>query len=89
MAAVNTHFKPSYTQEEIEECFQWFEQHMDQLPATLHSIKSMRFNDLPATVARIIKVLRPRMKLGRTFNGEFALLLQIREKVEEEWNTPQ
>lgn len=82
--ALNTHYKPNYTEEECEECFQWFEQHMDELPPTLESIRSLRIMDLPHTIRRMINILRHNMGSIRTFGGEFALLQLIREKLIEE-----
>lgn len=84
MAARNTHFKTVYTQAEREDCFQWFEEHMEQLPPQLLSIPSMRIHDLPATVKRMIQVLKKHMPDTTTYNGQFALLLFIRQKVMEE-----
>ena len=33
--AINNHYKKQTTQQEREECYQWFEQHMDNLPKQL------------------------------------------------------
>lgn len=84
MAAINIHYKKHYTDEEREECFQWFDKHMDQLPQTLEGIRSIRISDLPFTVSRMVSVLRNRMTAGRTFNGQFSILLLIREKLREQ-----
>lgn len=80
---VNTTFKKNYTKQEREECFLWFEQHMNELPQKLYTIPSMRFSDLPKTVNRMISVLRQRMGPDRTFNGEFSILLLIRKHLME------
>ena len=83
MAALNTHFKPQFTEQEREECFQWFEQHMNELPQTMLPIRSIRITDLPRTVRRMVDVLRKRMTNDHTFSGEFSFLLLIREKLRE------
>ena len=38
----NTLFKKSYTRQEIEECFQWLEQHIDSLPTSMRLSPSIR-----------------------------------------------
>ena len=81
MAIVNTQFKANFSPQEREECFQWFERHMDELPQTMQSIRSIRIMNLPKTVRRMIEVLRKRMTGDHTFSGEFSLLLLIREKL--------
>ncbi len=84
MSIVNTQYKSSFTKQEREECFAWFERHFDELPQTMKSIRSIRVTNLPATVRRMINVLRKRMNEGHTFNGEFSLLLLIRQHLIEE-----
>ena len=79
MAVVNTQYKPNFTPQEREECFQWFERHMDELPQTMQSIRSLRIMNLPRTVRRMIDVLRKRMTDDHTFSGEFSILLLIRQ----------
>ena len=77
----NTHFKEYYTSQEIEECFQWFEQHMDRLPDSLQLSPSTYFPRLRFSVDAMMQHLRNVMKNHRIYNGEFATLLFIREKV--------
>lgn len=79
MSIVNNQFKKAYTKQECDECFQWYERHFDELPPSLSSIRSMRIPDLPRTVSRLLDVLRRRMPAERVFNGEFSLLLLIRQ----------
>lgn len=84
MSVVNTQFKAKYTKQECKECFQWFERHFDELPQSLTSIRSMRFTNLPRTVRRMLNVLHNRMPEERIFNGEFSILLLIRQHLIEQ-----
>lgn len=84
MAARNNQFKPIFTDEERKECFQWFEQHMDELPAEFSSIRSIRITDLPNTVRRMMTSLSHRNFSDGTFSGQFSLLLLIRHHLIED-----
>lgn len=78
MAARNNQYKPIFTDEERQECFQWFEQHMDELPQAFNSVRSIRILDLPFTVRRMMTSLSHRNLSDGTFSGQFSLLLLIR-----------
>ncbi len=87
--AENKHFKQQYTQEEVEECFRWFEQHTDQLPASLQLSPSMNIPDLRATVETYVHKLRLQMSGKPAYSGQFAVLLMIREHLQEHLNLQQ
>lgn len=84
MAARNDQFKPTFTVEERQECFQWFEQHMDELPREFHAIRSIRILDLPMTIRCMMTKLSRRSLLDGTFSGQFSLLLLIRRHLIED-----
>ncbi len=84
--AENNHFKQKYTPEETEECFQWFEQHADQLPASLQLSPSMNIPNLRATVEAFVHKLRQQMGSKTAYSGQFAVLLMIREHLREHFN---
>lgn len=77
----NNHFKKQTTLKEREECYQWFEQHMDSLPKQLE-IGSMSIDDVPKTVKRFIRKMRNQKEDASIFEGQFAVLLMIREFAE-------
>lgn len=79
--AENTHFKPTFTPEEAEECFSWFEQHLDELPASLQLSPSMNIPDLRATVTTFVHKLRQQMSNKAIYSGQFAVLQMIREHI--------
>lgn len=78
--AENTHFKKTYTKEEVEECFQWLEQHLDELPTSLRLSPSMNVPDVRATVTLFIHKLRQQMGSKTIYSGQFAVLAMIREQ---------
>lgn len=78
---INNHFKKKTTPQEREECYQWFEQHMDRLPKQLE-IGSMSIDDVPSTAKRFIKIMRNQKADASIFEGQFAVLLLIREAAE-------
>lgn len=84
MAGLNTQFKTKYTKQECEECLQWYERHIDELPQSIDPIRALRIPNLQRTVRRLINVLKKRMPEERIFNGEFSILLIIREKLREQ-----
>lgn len=81
--ALNTYFKKVVTPEESQECFRWFEEHMDRLPASL-SIGAMDMKDLPTTVRQLLISLRKHLGGNPTYNGLFAILQLIRSKLIEQ-----
>lgn len=76
----NIYYKKNVSTKESEECFRWFEERMDQLPQSI-KIYSLYFPDLPATVRRMIHVLRGRMHKKNIFSGEYAVLEAVRQKL--------
>ena len=83
MAAFNTFYKKKFTPEEIQECLAWFQERMDKLPASL-SYDSANIPDLPRTVAQMVKVLQRHMNEKGTYNGQFSILLKIRQLLQEQ-----
>lgn len=81
--AENTHFKNAYAREEVEACFEWFEQHRGELPAELTLSRSMHIPDLPACVDAFIHKLRPQMENKKIYAGQFAVLLMIKERLQQ------
>ena len=80
---LNKFYKKQYTKEECNECFQWFEEHMAQLPQQLE-IQSLSFFDIPFMVKRNLIILRKTMPDNTTFNGQFALLLMLRDELKKQ-----
>ena len=64
-----------------EPCYQWFEQNMDRLPASL-KIKGMEIPDLPRTVRRLIEELRAALPKAPIYQGEFTILEKIKEEIQ-------
>ena len=81
--ALNMFFKKVVTPEESEECFRWFDEHMDCLPASL-TIEAMDMKNLPTTVQRLLVSLRNHLGGNPTYNGLFAVLQLIRSKLIEQ-----
>lgn len=79
----NTFYKKVITEEEREECFQWFEQRRERLPASL-SMGAISLPDLPHAVDRMLTILRHQMKDNPTYSGQFAVLELIRSKLIEQ-----
>lgn len=79
--AENTSFKKTYTREEIEECFQWLELHLDSLPTSMRLSPSMNIPDLRATVTNSIHKLRQQMGTKAIYSGQFSILCMIREQL--------
>lgn len=80
--AENTHFKKTYTAEEVQECFRWFDEHVDELPASLQLSPSMFIADLHTCVHQFVNKLRAQMESKPVYSGQFALLLMIREHLQ-------
>lgn len=82
----NKHYKPAFTQEEMEECFSWFEQHLDELPPSLQLSPSLNIPDLRTTATNLVHKLRQQMGSRPVYSGQFAVLLMIREHIQEQLN---
>ena len=81
--AENIYFKPKTTPKEREECFQWFEQRMERLPKEL-SLKALDIQDLPRFVSRSITSLRGHLPNSAIFEGQFALLRLVQERLRQD-----
>ncbi len=75
----NTHYRTNFTAKELTECLDWMEQHIGELPATA-VLPAMKLDDVHRTVRRMVTVLRPRIG-NRTFYGQFAMLMYLREQL--------
>ena len=84
MERSNKYFKKEYTEQEMNECFEWFEQNKNRLPRTLELGDDMKVPDVPATVERMIHILRKRAEGRKVYSGFFANLLLIRHAIEEQ-----
>lgn len=84
MEGVNIYFKKEYTEQEMNECFEWFEQNKDRLPRTLEIGNDMKMSNVPATVERMIHILRKRAQNRNIYSGFFANLLLIRHEIEKQ-----
>ncbi len=81
MAGRNTCFKNKYTKAEVEACCDWFMQHMDELPSSLTIDPSLRIPNLPFTVRQIMSHLQDRVPNLTVYNGQFSILLLIKDKL--------
>ena len=86
MEGINIFFKKEYTEQEMSECFEWFEQNKDRLPRTLEVGGDMKLSDVPATVQRMIRILQKRAKNHTIYSGFFANLLFIRHEIEKQFD---
>lgn len=78
-------FKPDFKKEEVEELLAWFEARMDKLPKTMKMDPATETDNLPLTVERLMKVLsRHKSNFSVTFSGYMALLLSIRQRLQDE-----
>ena len=69
------------TEDEREACYQWFEQHMDQLPKSVRLGDGVMVNDVAFTVSNLIRQLRfVSWERTKIYRGPFALLRWIQEK---------
>ena len=86
MAARNPFFKPHYTEEEQQQCFAWFEQNMQRLPHNFLIDDAIATNDLPTTVQRLMLMVKNGSTTKRsTFSGYMAILISIKDKLEQRW----
>lgn len=76
-------FKPEYKAEEMQELFDWFERHKEQLPKTLQIDDATATRDLPRTVNSYIRLLK-NIRLTVSNAGYAAHLMLIRERLREE-----
>ena len=79
----NRFYKKEFTPEEYEECFAWFDARMDQLPPSLKLSPALTINDLPSCVRVYVHKLRKQARGNPNYNGQFALLLMMREHLQQ------
>ena len=84
--AENTFYKKEVTAEEAEACFTWFEQHMDELPATFNLGKGMYIPDVKAMVTKNVHKLRLQMNENPTYSGQFSILVMLKERLQKVLN---
>ena len=78
--AYHNNYKKSYTEQEIEECYAWFEKNMGSLPKSLTLDKCMNIPELHFTVRQMMNKLQQQLKTKKNiFSGQFAILLYIKE----------
>lgn len=83
----NPCFRPfdELTEEVREECYQWFEQHMDELPKHIKLGDGIEIDDVPFTVRNMIQQLRfVKWERNKVYRGNFAFLRWIQEKCKEQ-----
>ncbi len=76
-----TFFKTHYSEKEIAECYAWYEKNMDHLPKKVNLPHGIKVRDVRKAATNIIKHLQKQMRTNSIFNGEFAILLMMREQV--------
>ena len=81
MALHNTFYKKTYTKTDVEECVEWFKQHVDSLPASLTLDSGFVIPNLPFTVQQMIVHLQHRVQGSTVYSGQFSYLLLIRDKL--------
>ena len=81
----NIYFKSKTTPEERNDCFMWFEQHMDRLPKQME-LPGLNIVDLPRFVRRSIRSLKIHIMQSSLFEGQFALLQFVRETLRKDPN---
>jgi hypothetical protein len=79
----NTFYKIQFTPEECEECYAWFEAHMQQLPPSFQLTPAMYIPDLPACVRMYVKKLRKQMRDNTSYSGQFSVLLMLRQRLQQ------
>lgn len=84
MAAINTFYKKNYTEQELKECYDWFEQHQAQFPASLDMEGGIHIPDLHRTVDSLVHKLRKQADGHGIYNGLLANLMMIRHRLEEQ-----
>ena len=76
-------FKPIYTQEERQECLEWFRQHIDELPGELRLSKSCITHNLPYTVKRLMLLYSHANVNSSVYSGYLSYLMLIRQRLRE------
>ncbi|MCR4994972.1 MAG: hypothetical protein K6A32_06315 [Bacteroidales bacterium] len=76
----NTFFKNNFKSEDFEECFNWYREHMNELPQGLYTIPGVRIKDLPSTITKILKALENR-KMNSPYYGMLSNLLYYRDEI--------
>ena len=76
-------FKAEYEASELQELFEWFEKHMEQLPRELQLDDATYTRDLPRTVRSYVHLLQ-NMRRTISQGGYVAHLMLIRERLRDE-----
>lgn len=76
-------FKPSYSQEEMKELCEWFQQHKDELPKDMQLNNSTYIPDVARTVDAFLQALKGR-EINSRMAGLVAHLAAIRDKASEQ-----
>ena len=74
-------YKAVYTQEEVAELLEWFEQHSDHLPESMALGVEMNIPDVRKTVEAYIRMARVHGE-DRSFSGPIYTLMRIRAEIE-------
>lgn len=82
---INKHFKKEYTQEECDECFEWFETRKDRLPKKVMVPPCDYINDVQYYVTRSLGILKHRVPEQSAFSGEFSRMLCLREVLQRDY----
>lgn len=83
----NTCYEPfeALTDEVREDCYRWFEEHMDQLPKHLKLGDGVEVDDVALTAQNMIRQLRfVKWENNKIYRGMFAFLRWIQKKSKEE-----
>lgn len=73
-------YKPAYTQDEMKELFEWFEQHKEQLPNDLHYDNATYIPDLRRSVDSMVRCLKGK-GINTSLAGQANILFTIRDLV--------
>jgi len=69
---------------DLEPCFKWFEEHMEQLPKSMKLGDGITISDVRTTVSNYIRHLRlVNWERAQIYRGEFAMLQWIQKIAKE------
>ena len=81
----NIYFKPRTTPQERDECFRWYEEHMDRLPKSI-KVKGLNILNLPRFARRSIQSLKVHLNQSSVFEGQFSILRLVQETLRQDPN---